>query len=172
MNRKIKICLPIVVLTLCVVLNFDCETAKAVGGGYLSGYEEVEPQPTSISWWSTFAYLISLVAVFAVVVVMAYFAARFIGGRFNSARMAAGGGKILENLQLGPNRSVCVVEIAGRVFLLGVTDGGITLLGEIDDKDIIEHLHEQSLAANDIFYNDFGSFSDMVKKIPPLFRKK
>ena len=86
--------------------------------------------------------------------------------------MAAGGGKILENLPLGPNRSVCIVELAGRVFLLGVTDGGITLLGEITDGNMIEHLHEQSLAANDMFYNDFGSFSDMVKKIPPLFKKK
>jgi len=172
MNREIKNCLLIVLLTFCVILNFDCETAQAVGGGYLSGYEEVEPQPSAISWWSTFAYLISLVAVFAVVVVMAYFAARFIGGRFNSARMAAGGGKILENLQLGPNRSVCIVEMAGRVFLLGVTDGGITLLGEITDNTMIEHLHEQSLAANDIFYNDFGSVSDLVKKIPPLFKKK
>ena len=172
MSRTIKNCLLIVSLSFCVVLNLDFETAQAVGGGYLSGYEEVEPQPTAISWWSTFAYLISLVAVFAVVVVMAYFAARFIGGRFNSARMAAGGGKILENLQLGPNRSVCIVEMAGRVFLLGVTDGGITLLGEITDNDMIEHLHEQSLAANDIFYNDFGSISDLVKKIPPLFKKK
>ena len=172
MNRKIKNCLPILLVTLCVILNFDCEIAEAVGGGYLSGYEEVEPQPSAISWWSTFAYLLSLVAVFAVVIVMAYFAAKFIGGRFNSARMAAGGGKILENLQLGPNRSVCIVEMAGRVFLLGVTDGGINLLGEITDGDMIEHLHEQSLAANDIFYHDFGSISDLVKKIPPIFKKK
>ena len=171
MNRTIKICLPIVFLSLCVVLNFNCEVVEAVGE-YLSEYENVNPQPTGISWWSTLAYLASLLAVFAVVVVMAYFAAKFIGGRFNSARMAAGGGKILENLPLGPNRSVCVVEIAGRVFLLGVTDGSITLLGEITDSGMIEHLHEQSLAASDIFYQDFGSVSDLVKKIPPLFKKK
>ena len=172
MNRIIKICLPILILITFAVFALNGNSAEAVGGGYLSGYEEVEPQPSAISWWSTFAYLISLVAVFAVVVVMAYFAARFIGGRFNSARMAAGGGKILENLQLGPNRSVCIVEMAGRVFLLGVTDGGITLLDTITDNDMIEHLHEQSLAANDIFYQDFGSFSDLVKKIPPIFKKK
>ena len=131
MNQKIKICLPILLL-LCVVLNLNCEVAEAVGE-YLSEYENVSPQPTAVSWWSTLAYLASLLLVFAVVVVMAYFAAKFIGGRFNSARMAAGGGKILENLPLGPNRSVCVVEMAGRVFLLGVTDGGINLLTEITD---------------------------------------
>lgn len=169
MIQRLKKFLPIALLLLCVILIFDCGTLEAVGG-YLEGYEEAEPRPTTVSWWSTLAYLLSLVAVFAVVVVMAYFAAKFIGGRFN-ARMSTGGGKILENLPLGPNRSVCVVEMAGRVFLLGVTEGSINLLGEITDNDMIAHLHEQSLAG-DIFAQDFGSVSDLVKKIPPLFKKK
>ena len=171
MNQAVKICLSALFLSVCISSAFDCEVAEAVGE-YLSEYENVNPQPTAVSWWSTLAYLVSLVAVFAVVVLMAYFAAKFIGGRFNAARMASSGGKILENLPLGPNRSVCIVEMAGRVFLLGVTDGGINLLGEITDNDMIEHLHEQSLSANDMFYQDFGSVSDLVKKIPPLFKKK
>lgn len=169
MSRKLKIFLPIAFALLCVILNFGCGTLEAAGG-YLEGYEEVQPKPSAVSWWSTLAYLFSLIAVFAVVAVMAYFAAKFIGGRFN-ARMSTGGGKVLENLPLGPNRSVCIVEIAGRVFLLGVTDGSITLLGEITDNDMIAHLHERSLAG-DIFAQDFGSFSDLVKKIPPIFGKK
>ncbi len=170
MNQKLKICLPVFIALLCVFLSFGCETAEAVGG-YLEGYEEVQPKPTAVSWWSTFAYLLSLIAVFAVVVVMAYFTAKFIGGRFN-ARMSTGGGKVLENLPLGPNRSVCIVEMAGRVFLLGVTEGSITLLSEITDSNTIENLREKNLAANDIFYKDFGSVSDLVQKIPPLFKKK
>lgn len=169
MNGKLKKFLPIALALLCVILIFDCGTSEAVGG-YLEGYEEVQPQPTGVSWWSTLAYLFSLVAVFAVVIVMAYFAAKFIGGRFN-ARMSTGGGKILENLPLGPNRSVCVVEMAGRVFLLGVTEGSINLLSEITDRDMIAHLHERSLS-DDIFSQDFGSVSDLVKKIPPIFKKK
>ncbi len=74
MNSNWKIFLPVIIALL---LNFGCGTAEAVGG-YLSGYEEVEPKPTAVSWWSTLAYLLSLVAVFAVVVVMAYFTAKFI----------------------------------------------------------------------------------------------
>lgn len=167
MSCKLKIFLPIALALLCVTVNFDCVEAA---GGYLEGYEEVQPQPTAVSWWSTLAYLFSLVAVFAVVAVMAYFAAKFIGSRFN-AGMSAGGGKVLENLPLGPNRSVCIVEMAGRVFLLGVTDGSINLLGEITDNDMIAHLHERSLSG-DIFAQDFGNVSDLVKKIPPLFKKK
>ena len=129
MNRRFKKFLP-VIIALTLALSFG--TAEAVG--YLSGYEEVQPQPTAVSWWSTLAYLLSLVAVFAVVVVMAYFTAKFIGSRFN-ARMATGGGRILENLPLAPNRSVCIVEIAGRVFLLGVGEN-VSLLATIQQLKI------------------------------------
>ena len=169
MTEKIKLYLPIA-LVLFVLIYFGGSAAEAAGG-YLEGYEEVDPRPTGVSWWSTLAYLVSLFAVFAVVLVMAYFAARFIGGRFNAARMSASGGRILENLPLGPNRSVCTVEMAGRVFLLGVTDHSISLLGEITDKDLIEHLHEQAINSGDMFSQEFGTLSGLVKKIP-LFKKK
>jgi flagellar protein FliO/FliZ len=165
MIRRFKNILP-VIIALGVMLAFFGGTAEAVG--YLSGYEEVDPKPSAVSWWSTLAYLLSLVAVFAVVVVMAYFTAKFIGGRFN-ARMATGGGKILENLPLGPNRSVCIVEIAGRVFLLGVAEGGISLLAEITDDNTVENLRERN---KEIFSQDFGTISDLIQKIPPIFKKK
>lgn len=169
MIEKIKLYLP-AALVLVVLIYLGGSAAEAAGG-YLEGYEEVDPRPTGVSWWSTLAYLVSLFAVFAVVLVMAYFAARFIGGRFNAARMSASGGRILENLPLGPNRSVCTVEMAGRVFLLGVTDHNISLLGEITDKDLIEHLHEQSIDSDDMFSQEFGTLSGLVKKIP-LFKKR
>ena len=169
MTDKIKLYLP-TALVLCCLIYFGGSVAEAAGG-YLEGYEEADPRPTGVSWWSTLAYLVSLVAVFGVVLVMAYFAARFIGGRFNAARLGASGGRILENLPLGPNRSVCTVEIAGRVFLLGVTDHSINLLSEITDKDLIEHLHAQALDSGDMFSQEFGTLSDLVRKIP-LFKKR
>lgn len=167
MNSSWKIFLPLI---FALILSFDAGTAGAVGGGYLSGYEEAEPKPAAVSWWSTLAYLLSLLAVFAVVVVMAYFTAKFIGGRFN-ARMSTGGGRVLENLPLAPNRSVCIVEMAGRVFLLGVGEN-ITFLDEITDEETIQNLREKNRAANDIFTQDFGSVSELVQKIPPIFKKK
>lgn len=169
MTDKIKLYLP-TALVLCCLIYFGGSVAEAAGG-YLEGYEEADPRPTGVSWWSTLAYLLSLVAVFGVVLVMAYFAARFIGGRFNAARLGASGGRILENLPLGPNRSVCTVEIAGRVFLLGVTDHNINLLSEITDKDLIERLHAQALNSGDMFSQEFGTLSDLVRKIP-LFKKR
>ena len=169
MTEKVKFYLP-TALVLFSLIYFGNSAAEAAGG-YLEGYEDVDPRPTGVSWWSTLAYLVSLFAVFAVVLVMAYFAARYIGGRFNAARMSASGGRVLENLPLGPNRSVCTVEIAGRVFLLGVTDHSINLLSEITDRELIEHLHAQSINSGDMFSQEFGTLSSLVKKIP-LFKKR
>ncbi|MBE6092701.1 MAG: flagellar biosynthetic protein FliO, partial [Selenomonas ruminantium] len=50
---------------------------EAAKGGYLAGYENTDPRPAPISWWSTIAYLVSLFAIFVFVVGLAYFAARF-----------------------------------------------------------------------------------------------
>lgn len=169
MIEKLKFYIPVAFVFFCLI--YFCGSVAEAAGGYLEGYEEADPRPTGVSWWSTLAYLLSLFAVFAVVLVMAYFAARFIGGRFNAARLSASGGRVLENLPLGPNRSVCTVEMAGRVFLLGVTDHNINLLGEITDKNLIEHLHTQSIAQGDMFSQEFGTLSDLVRKIP-LFKKR
>ena len=52
-----------------------------------------------------------------------------------------------------------------------MTDHSINLLSEITDKDLIEHLHAQSLNSGDMFSQEFGTLSDLVKKIP-LFKRK
>jgi flagellar protein FliO/FliZ len=147
-------------------------------GGYLSGYENADPKPTQVSWFSTLAYIVSLIAVFAFVVVMAYFASRFLSQKFGQ-HLSNGGGSILENLALGPNRSVCVVEMADRVFLLGVTEHTITLLSEINDAEEIKRLHRVSLQHEStsflqdegVFDNQLGALEQLAKRIPSIFKK-
>jgi flagellar protein FliO/FliZ len=144
-------------------------------GGYLSGYQDVDPHPTQTSWWSTLAYLVSLLVVFMFVLVMAYLASRFLGGRFAKATVE-GSGKILENLPLGPNRSVCVVELAGKVVMLGVTEQSITLLQEITDPQQIETLRSkegQQLPVEgfeQVFAEQFKSLDKISRRIPALFK--
>jgi len=145
----------------------------AAKGGYLAGYENTDPRPASISWWSTIAYLVSLFVIFVFVVGLAYFAARFVGGKFAQQKMGYGG-RILSHLPLGPNRSVCVIEMSGRVFMLGVTEHSITLLTEITDEEEIERLHREDLAFGkmpDMFSQQFGTLAGLVQKVPPIFRK-
>ena len=149
---------------LLFTLNAEIMTVEAAGG-YLAGYEDVEPQPTGVSWWSTLAYVLSLLAVFAIVFLMAFIATKFLGGRFN-ARISGHGGRVLENLPLGPNRSVCIVDMAGRVFLLGVTDQSITMLSEILDPEEIELLRKKNKDfASDMFSDEFGSLSSILDKL-------
>ena len=106
--------------------------AAEPAGGYLSGYSEVDPRPSASSWWATLAYLLSLFAVFAFVVLLAYLASRFLSGRF-AATGSGQNGQILSHLPLGPNRSVCVVEGA-------------------------------------LFSSQLGSFEELARRIPSLFR--
>ena len=62
--------------------------------------------------------------------------------------------------------------IFGRVFVLGVTDANIRLLTEIDDPEIIEEIRTKSIEGQSgVFQEQFGSLSDFVRKIPPIFRK-
>ena len=45
--------------------------------------------------------------------------------------------KILASSHLGSNRYAHIVAVGSKAWLLGSSDGGVNLIGEIDDKDII-----------------------------------
>jgi len=158
----------ILAFTFIILTLADAGQTVQAAGGYLAGYEDAEPKPAGISWLSTIAYLLSLFAVFAIVVVMAYMAAKFLGGRFN-AHLSSHGGRVLALLPLGANRSVCIVDLADRVFLLGVTDGAISLLAEIDNPEEIARLRSKSLDFAPDF--DLSPISGAFSKFSSKFRK-
>jgi len=173
-KRKLALGLALGLLVFFVLppLGFADGTSS---GGYLSGYENADPKPTEVSWISTLAYIISLFAVFAFVVVMAYVASRLLSQRFGQG-MANGSSRVMEHLPLGPNRSVCIVEMAGRMFLLGVTEHSITMLSEIDDAEEIERLRRDALGRtgsaipSDMFMKQFGALEELAKRIPSVFK--
>ena len=170
MNKRIfslSLLLGYILYTVC---TGDVFAAGETGSGYLAGYEEADPRPSAVSWWSTVAYVVSLFAVFAFVVILAYVVARAFG-KNSMQRLAARGGQVYMQLPLGPNRSVCVVELFGHVFVLGVTDANIHLIAEIDDPETVEEIRASEPAGSGVFQEQFGSLSDFVQKIPPLFRK-
>lgn len=153
--------------------------AKASAAGYLAGYENAGPKPATVSWWSTIAYLVSLFAVFAFVVAMAYLASRYLGGHF--ARVAeAEGGRILSQLPVGSNRCVMVVELAGRVYVLGVTEHSISFIGEIEDEDEIERLRSRASeragnigggnAGDGVLSRQLGSLETLLSRVPSILK--
>lgn len=158
---------------ICVFILQDSAWAAdaASSSGYLSGYENPDPRPSPVSWWSTLAYLLSLLVIFGFVVVMAYFAARFIGGHFGKS-VSRHGGRLLVSLPLGPKSSAAIVEIAGRTFLLGVTESNVSMLAEITDPQEIEALERESAMlpqqeAGTMFTLQLGTLADFVSR----FRK-
>ena len=158
---------------ICVFILQDSAWAAdaASSSGYLSGYENPDPRPSPVSWWSTLAYLLSLLVIFGFVVVMAYFAARFIGGHFGKS-VSRHGGRLLVSLPLGPKSSAAIVEIAGRTFLLGVTESNVSMLAEITDPQEIEALERESAVlpqqeAGTMFTSQLGTLADFVSR----FRK-
>ncbi|WP_196602739.1 FliO/MopB family protein [Pectinatus frisingensis] len=147
-------------------------------GGYLSQYQNVDPHPTSVSWISTFAYLLSLIVIFAFVIGLAYYVSHYLGGHFGKNLKQSSKGVLLAHFPLGANRAVCVLEIAGHIMILGVTDHNITLLKEITDIKEIEKLHlSDSVEMNeknplDIFDSQISSLDGISKKIAGIFKNK
>ena len=45
--------------------------------------------------------------------------------------------KVLASAHLGSNRHAHVVAVGSRAWLLGASEGGVSLIGEIEDKDIL-----------------------------------
>jgi flagellar biosynthetic protein FliO len=64
------------------------------------------------------------------VCVLAFVALRFLAAR--GVGRATGAVKVLARCPLEPRRSVYLIEAAGRCFLVGVSDGPMSLLAEVD----------------------------------------
>ena len=177
MQPRKALCLLFVVVLLAAVVFPTI--GLAAGGGYLSGYENQDPTPngtTGVSWWSTLAYVGSLVVVFLFVAALAYYASKFLGGRFGRA-LEGKGGRVLEHLPLGPGRSACLVELAGRLLILGVTEHSITLLGEINGEEEAARLRERKpgdssapFSGAEGFETQFGALDQLVRRIPSIFK--
>jgi flagellar biosynthetic protein FliO len=83
-------------------------------------------QIPGIGWESLALSFLSL----GVVCVVAWGALRLLAGR--GVGKASGAIRVVARCPLEPRRSVFVIETAGRCFLVGVGDGPMALLAELD----------------------------------------
>lgn len=74
----------------------------------------------------------------ALICLLAYVLVRAAQGRFGVGRHLGGRGggelRILDRYPLSPRQALWVVEVGGRVFLIGAGEGGITRLAELDPR--------------------------------------
>lgn len=75
-------------------------------------------------------YLIVLI----VVLVLAYYTTRMLGRDMGRAR-GTGGMEILDRMALGRDSYLLVVRVQERIFLIGVTPGGISRVEELESYD-------------------------------------
>jgi flagellar biosynthetic protein FliO len=73
------------------------------------------------------------VAVLALIAVAAWAFVRFVAPRLRGARGKARL-RVLERLPLEPRRALYVVEVDGRPLLIGVAEGAVTLLKELEPR--------------------------------------
>lgn len=88
-----------------------------------------------------------LLVAMAIVVPLAYFAARLF-----SRRAAGAGGrvlKVLEAVPLGPNRGIYLVEAGDRILVLGMTPEQVNLLTEWSDPDCVERIKREAIGGKD-----------------------
>jgi len=161
------------IIILCVFI-LHAFTGQSFGAEQSYEYLKYqEPQNGSSSLLLTVGYLLFLIIVFILVIGLAYFTSRFVGQKMGAVH-STGEKKILSHLSFGSNRAVYVVEIAGRILVLGVTDHAINLLQEITSEADIEKIKNQSnYSVNDqfsaIFQQQLVSLQKMSSKFPGVF---
>ncbi|HEY6475052.1 MAG TPA: flagellar biosynthetic protein FliO [Polyangia bacterium] len=90
---------------------------------------DAAPVP-GIGWSSVMLSLASL----GVVCLVAWGALRLLAGR--GVGKGSGAVKVIARCPLEPRRSVYVIEAAGRSFLIGVGEGPMTVLAELDGEKL------------------------------------
>ena len=76
------------------------------------------------------------------------------GGEINDRELI----RILSSLYLGPKSSIMLVDVLGRVIVVGITSGTISLLTEIMDPESLEHLKDARVKKEGV-----ASFSNYLK---------
>jgi len=106
----------------------------------------------TLGWGSVAMSLASL----GVVCVLAYLALRWLAGR--GVGRPVGAIRVLARCPLEPRRSVYLIETAGRCFLVGVGEGPMSLLAEVDRPTAADISASSAVPAK-------GAFADVLARV-------
>lgn len=111
------------------------KAVEGEGAGDLYRYEEPTVEEESYAWT-----IIKTLLVIGMLVGGFYYFFRFVTRRAGIQLPGSAGVQTLLVSPMGPNKYLQVVDLAGRVLLLGVTDNSINLIMEIKDKDEVDRI--------------------------------
>lgn len=119
--------------------------------------EDIPFTTTSDTVWT----FVKVVLVLALVIALIYLLLRFINKR---TRSFTDGRKIqsIGGVNVGSNRSVQLIKVGGRIFVIGVGES-VSLIKEIDDVEEVEQLEDDS-GRDDVIDHSMVRFRDWLKK--------
>jgi flagellar protein FliO/FliZ len=172
MSKKCQYSLFLIVVIVFFGMFFIGQVHAADSNGEYLQYQEPKSASSS-SWFSTISYVFSLLLTFTFVIGLAYFASRFVGKKMGNLS-ANTSSKIISTLPLGGSRFVYIVEIAGKLLVLGVTDQSITVLQEITDAIEIDKMKAEQIVAHSdqfdkVFQKQLASLQQLSRTFPIAF---
>jgi flagellar biogenesis protein FliO len=116
-----------------------------------------------------FWQLLYALFLFGLVLVLAWLSTRLVGYRMGlgtRGRMV----RVLEQVPAGRERMIMLLEVGGRIYLVGSTSDQISLIDAIDDPAVIERLlaHAPEAEAHPLPGALPVSFRDLLAKVRPF----
>jgi len=103
--------------------------------------ETVATEASTYKAPSTAGMIIKMVVVLALVVAALYGIMRFFKHKNNNVQSDDDFMRRVSSLSFAPGKSVEIVTLVDRAFMLGVTDSNINLIAEITDKEMISAMN-------------------------------
>lgn len=99
--------------------------------------ENAESSKSSSMVWP----VIRMILVLVLIVVAIYFLMKFFKKKGNVTKSDDDFMRRVSTLNIGPGKSVEIITIMDKGYMIGVTEGGINLISELDDSELVEALN-------------------------------
>jgi flagellar biogenesis protein FliO len=119
----------------------------------LYSYDIPEAEETSYGW--LFFKTVIILALFGMGF---FFFLRYVTRKSGMMSVGSGVANILSVVPIGQNKFIHIVDIGGRMLVLGVTDNSISLITELKDRDEIERVRLQSSKTIPVQHHGFQDF--------------
>lgn len=155
-----KICCALFVLFFSLTVNLFAQTNESVNNSSTSSSEQTVSESSVISedsiilsddnsdssqvtpkGSSTLKLFLRMIIVLIIVVGLIYFILWFIKRKTNIVKTDDDYLRRAAYINIAPGKSVEVITLIDKGYLIGVTEDNITLLGEIDDKELISAMN-------------------------------
>ncbi len=124
--------------------------------GDLYAFEKPSVEEESYAW-----LIIKTIIVLGALIGGFYYFFRFVTRKAGIQILGREVVQVLSIVPLGQNKFLQVVELAGRVLVLGVSENSITLITEVKDRDEIDRIRLQSSKSTPM---QPGGFQDYISK--------